>query len=369
MTTDVQSDGEVGPLRILKAEIARTAALLSDLVQPGTSVLGNAVPHLTSCRGKMMRPLLTLASGHAASALEEQTVDRCVRAAAAVEMLHVGTLCHDDVIDKAETRRGTTSVNAEWGNTVAILAGDVLISRAIRTVAELGPAETGILAQTLEDLCEGQAMETASLFDVTRSRADYLRGIELKTASLFAASCQLGSLCAGADPQRAEEFATFGRVIGVAFQIVDDVLDLVGSEEILGKPPGSDLQEGVLTLPVIDALQRAPELYELLAARPSPAQAERAREIIVECGAVGVALAEARSYLDEGRQVLSGMTGVHTHYVAALIGLAESVLERGLVGAHTTIPEPLLDVVRQWTPSEPATAAVLAGIHSRGGNR
>lgn len=362
----VEAEGYDDPLRILQAELVRTEAILVELENPGVNPLGSALTHLASCRGKLLRPLLTLASGYAAGcAHSREAIDRCVQAAAAVEMLHVGTLCHDDVMDEAESRRGAASINAKWGNAVAILSGDVLIARSISTVARLGPAETRVLAQTLEDLCQGQTMETASLFDSSRTRADYLRCIELKTASLFAASSQLGALAAGSDLQRSLEFAAFGRTLGVAFQVVDDVLDLVGSEELLGKPPGSDLREGVFTLPAIEALQRSPHLRELVDSMPSPEQAKEIQSIILASGAVESALAEVRTYMGEACQTLSNASGVEMRYVAPLTGLAESVLERGLVGAHAAMPGPLLDVVRQWR----ADTLTPSGVRPRGGHR
>jgi geranylgeranyl pyrophosphate synthase len=291
--------------------------------------------------------LLTLASGHAAGGAHGGSLlDPCVQAAAAVELLHVGTLSHDDVMDEADTRRGAPSVNARWGNARAILTGDVLIARAIRTVAELGPEEARVLAKTLEDLCQGQAMESATLFDTTRTHAAYLRTIELKTASLFATGCQLGALSAGLEPQRALRFAAFGRAIGMAFQVVDDVLDLVGSPERLGKPAGSDLRAGVLTLPVIDALERTPELRDLLSRAPSADTADQARTIIVNCGAVDTAMAQARHYLNEARHVLDRVPGIEERGVAALVRLAESALEQGLGHTDAAMANRLVGVIQ-----------------------
>lgn len=349
MTTPTDAIGRDDALGLLQAELARVGDALAGLVGPGDNVFGGALGHLIGCGGKMLRPLLTVASAYAAGGERAEVADRCVQAAAAVEMLHVGTLCHDDVMDEAATRRGAASVNAKWGNSLAILCGDVLIARAIRTVAGLGPAETAVLSATLEDLCAGQAMETAGLFDVTRTRDDYLRSIELKTASLFAASCQLGALAAGWDAAESGRFAVFGRTIGVAFQIVDDVLDLVGSAELLGKPPGSDLREGVLTLPTIDGMQRLPQLRELLSTGDlTDARADQARRLILDSGAVDAALDEARRLVGAARAALHGVPQADIRYVATLVGLAESVLERGLIGAHQVVPGPLLEVVGQW---------------------
>jgi geranylgeranyl pyrophosphate synthase len=330
------------PLTVLQRDVGRIADSLARLVPAEGTRLSPPAAHLTDSGGKLLRPLVTLASGYAAGgARSAETVDRCIRAAVAVEALHVGTLCHDDVMDEADIRRGRPSVNVRWGNCTAILSGDVLIARAISTVAGLGAVETRLLARTLEDLCEGQALETAALFDVTRDRQAYLAAVELKSASLFAVSCQLGALCAGLDEGAAAGFADFGRSLGIAFQIVDDVLDLVSTAEALGKPPGSDLREGVVTLPLIEALERAPQLRSVLGRPLSAAEADRARAVVLSCGAIEAALAAAAVHLGRARERLAGVPVADPRYVTALLGLAESILDSGVTGLHTAAPDPL----------------------------
>ena len=342
MSVASAASGFDDPLVVLQQDVGRIAVELSRLVPAAGSRLSPPAAHLTGTGGKLLRPLITLASGYAAGGgRSAAAVDRCVRAAVAVEALHVGTLCHDDVMDESDTRRGRSSVNLRWGNCTAILSGDMLIARAIRVVAGLGPVETRQLARTLEDLCEGQAQETAALFDVTRDRAAYRATVELKSASLFAVSCELGALGAGLDEPAAAQFGDFGRALGVAFQIVDDVLDLVSTAQALGKPPGSDLREGVITLPLIEALERVPALRTVLGRPLCRDEVERARSVVLSCGAVEAALAEAAVHLGRARELLGGVQVADPRYVTALVGLAEAVLDSGVSGLHDAAPDPL----------------------------
>lgn len=345
------------PLAELQRDVGRIAGTLAELM-PEAGRLAPPAAHLTERGGKLLRPLMTLASGYAAGGRSDEAVDRCVRAAAAVEVLHVGTLCHDDVMDEADTRRGRPSVNAKWDNCTAILSGDLLIARAIGAVARLGPVPTRLLADTLEKLCEGQARETAALFDLGRDRAEYLETVELKSASLFAVSCQLGAVCAGLDEAGSQRFAEFGRALGIAFQIVDDVLDLVGTAEALGKPPGSDLREGVVTLPLIEALSRVEALHDTLGRPLSPQEAEQARAVVLSCGAVDAALAVAAVHLGRAREALTGVPGADPRYVTALLGVAASVLDSGVQGLHAAAPDP---VGRLSGPPAPARTRTPGG--------
>jgi heptaprenyl diphosphate synthase len=346
-------------LALLNTELDRVESVILSLAHPGTNPLGEALSHLARAGGKRLRPLLALASAHAAARISPDLLDRAVRAAAAVEILHVGTLYHDDVMDEAQARRGGPSVNQKWGNCAAVLGGDVLISRAIVTAARLGPHETAILSGTLEDLCDGQALETKLLFDVSRSRDDYFQAIERKTASLFAASCQLGALAAGRLFSESSPFALFGHGIGVAFQIVDDVLDLVDTGEFLGKPPGTDLREGVYTLPVIIALERDEELRRLLPALSADEEVERARARILDTGAARDCLKTAKLHIERSQRHLRSPENVDTRYVEALIGIAESLISRGKPGAADpeAAPTPVQDILRQWQPQPSARPA------------
>jgi heptaprenyl diphosphate synthase len=235
----------------------RTAAAAPD------ARLAELALHGIEAGGKRLRPALVICTAVAIGG-REAIGERVIDAAAAVELLHLASLYHDDVLDSAAIRRGRPSANGLWGNHAAVLGGDVLLAHAYRVAAELGPTELRRFAHTLVALCSGQIAESAAQFDVARDVSHYSASIRGKTATLLATSCWLGASTAGAPSQVADELACYGMELGVAFQIVDDVLDLYGHSLQIGKPVGSDLREGVFTLPVLMALQRDPALVDLL---------------------------------------------------------------------------------------------------------
>src|SRR4051794_12369924 len=227
--------------------------------------------------------------------------------AVAVELVHLGSLYHDDVRDEARTRRTVESVNARWGNLVAILAGDFLLARASEIAATLGTEVAGLLAATIADLCEGQVRELTKIFDVARSEEAYLQAIEGKTAALMSAACRIGALTAELPRQEVEALTHYGHRLGMVFQIVDDVLDVVCTDEQLGKPAGNDLVTGVYTLPVIRALEGAPDLRGLLGAPLDDATMNTARDVVRSNGAISAALSVANTYAAEAKDALEGM--------------------------------------------------------------
>ena len=219
--------------------------------------------HLLLAGGKRFRPLLALL------AAEFGTSDdgRPVEAGVAVELIHVGSLYHDDVIDESDTRRGASSVNANWDNTVAILAGDFLMARASEVAATyLSQESVRILASTYAELVEGQTRELQLEGDLTHTLEEYHQVIGGKTASLVRTSAKLGAMASDADEDVVEALSTWGWEVGMVFQIADDALDLLADEETIGKPAGSDIREGTFTAPVLMAASgpRGDRVRELL---------------------------------------------------------------------------------------------------------
>jgi heptaprenyl diphosphate synthase len=207
--------------------------------------------HLLLAGGKRFRPLLALL----AAEFGESEDNRPVEAGVAVELIHVGSLYHDDVIDEADTRRGASSANANWTNTVAILAGDFLMARASEVAAtHLSQESVRLLAATYAELVEGQTRELQLTDDLTHTIEDYHDVIGGKTASLIRTSARLGAMAADADKQVVESLSTWAWEVGMVFQIADDALDLVADEETIGKPAGSDIREGTFTGPVLRAV-------------------------------------------------------------------------------------------------------------------
>jgi len=254
--------------------------------------------HLLSAGGKRLRPALAVAAAAAGGVAATPAV---LQGGVSVELVHLGSLYHDDVMDEAASRRGVESVNARWGNLVAILAGDFLLARASEIAASLGTEVAGLLAATIGRLCEGQVSELKTAFSPARTEAEYLTSISGKTASLMAASCRIGALTAGLPRTQVDALTTFGEAVGVVFQIRDDVLDVVGTDAQLGKPAGQDLVEGTYSLPVIRALAdpaAGPELRSLLGRPLDGPERDKARDIVRATTGVDEALAVGRRYAE-----------------------------------------------------------------------
>ena len=227
---------------------------LREAVASTDALADSASRHLVEAGGKRARPMLTLL---AASLGHHPTDPRVVEAAVVVELTHLASLYHDDVMDSAPTRRGAPAAHQVWGNNVAILTGDLLFARASNLVADLGPEAVRIQAATFERLCLGQLHETVGPRPDEDPVAHYLRVLSDKTASLIATAGRFGALFAGADAATVDVLVRYGEDVGVAFQLADDVLDLTSEVAESGKRPGTDLREGVPTLPVLLVRQAA----------------------------------------------------------------------------------------------------------------
>nr|WP_226363982.1 polyprenyl synthetase family protein [Pseudonocardia abyssalis] len=208
--------------------------------------------HLIEAGGKRFRPLFTLLGAQMGPRPDSTDV---VTAAAVVELIHLATLYHDDVMDSATMRRGAESANERWDNTVAILTGDFLFAHASRLVADLGPDAVRIIAETFAELVTGQMRETRGPGPDEDPVEHYLTVIAQKTGSLIATSGRYGGMFSGCSPDQIESLHRFGAVVGTAFQISDDIIDISSASEDSGKTPGTDLREGVKTLPMLFALQ------------------------------------------------------------------------------------------------------------------
>ncbi|OHV38811.1 geranylgeranyl pyrophosphate synthase [Parafrankia colletiae] len=288
--------------------------------------------HLVDAGGKRFRPMVVLLAAQFA----DPDAVGVVPAAVAIELTHLSTLYHDDVMDEAPLRRGAASANARWTNTVAILTGDFLFARASEITADLGPEATRILARTIAALCEGQIRETVGPAPGQDPIEHYLRVITDKTASLIATSGRLGAMLAGADPVTSDILAAFGERFGVAFQLSDDLIDVASPTEASGKTPGTDLREGIPTLPVLYALESddagARRLRDLLGENPwaqegvaEPAVAE-ALEVLREHPAMGRARAELIRWSSEARACLAPLPDSSAK--VALESLADFVVDR-----------------------------------------
>ena len=263
--------------------------------------------HLIAVGGKLVRPGFCLASSLVCDEAPRRSSVAAVKGGASVELVHIGSLYHDDVIDGATTRRSVPSVNAQWGNLRAILAGDYLLGRASAMAASLGAEVAVLLAEAITQLCEGQIVELENAYDIERSEQRYERAISGKTAALLSISCRIGATAGDVPRPIAEALGDFGFSYGMAFQIVDDILDLVATESQLGKPAGNDLAEGTYTLPVIRALADADAGEELrsILGRPIDAAArDRAAELVRSTTGLDEARDTARRWADKAQAAL-----------------------------------------------------------------
>jgi heptaprenyl diphosphate synthase len=312
----------------VSGDLERVEARLRESVEHPDQVLGEVAAHLVKAGGKRIRPTLTLGAAYASTTATSPAPDDAVTGAVAVELVHLGSLYHDDVIDEAETRRGVPSVNARWSNIVAILSGDYLLARASSLAASLGAEVAALLADTIGELCRGQVLELQHLFDVSRSEEDYCSAIEGKTAALFATACRIGGMVSNVDEPTLDALTRYGHHLGMCFQVVDDVLDLTATDEALGKPSGQDLVEGIYTLPVIYALSDTPELSGLLGSRLDDTALAQARQLATRNGAVPAALAVARDHATKAGEALAGADTLDPDATAGLQRLVEGLTSR-----------------------------------------
>ncbi len=238
---------------------------------------------------------------------------RVVAAAVAVELVQVGSLVHDDIFDGAETRRGTPTINAVEGQNQALLAGTYLMARAGAEAAAAGQQVASDVARTVAILCVGQATETQHLFDIDQDIDRYLFTIEAKTAALFACSCRVGAFSAALPDEQVISFGEFGKNFGMAFQLIDDVLDLIGDANRLGKPVGTDMRAGVLTMPVLLELAQPSggDLRALLLRRETADLAQASR-MIVNSGRIDDVIEVARQFGEKAAAAIAKVPGA-TH--------------------------------------------------------
>lgn len=276
----------------------RVEAALRRSVETPDAYMTELAGHLLVAGGKRLRPVMAVVAGLVDG--REAVGDDVVLGGVACELVHVGSLYHDDVMDEAETRRGVETVNAKWGNLQAIVAGDFLLSRASEIAASLGTEVAGLLANTIGRLCFGQIGEVRTTYQVSRTEEQYLASIEGKTASLYGTSARIGAIVAGHPRPWVDALTVFGDAYGMVFQIVDDLLDLTATEADLGKPAGHDMEEGVYTLPVLRTLAAggplAEELLALLGRPLTPAERDKATAMVRSGPGIAEALSMARSY-------------------------------------------------------------------------
>jgi octaprenyl-diphosphate synthase len=306
-------------LEQVEARIAQQAAAFDPAIE-------GYVVYTVGSRGKRLRPLLALLAGGATGTINSGHIDLAV----IVELVHIATLVHDDVMDEAERRRAQPTANARWGNSLSILLGDCLFAHALTLSTNFDNAAIGrAIARTAATVCSGEMIQTQRRFDLNLTLEDYLRIVEMKTGSLFSAAAELAGVISEADPNVIETFKNFGFQIGTAYQIYDDCVDLAGTESATGKTLGTDLRKGKFTLPVLIFLRSASDFERERCCQF--ALDEKIEEMIelLKNGANNGALNESIAVgSDLIRQAQCAFDGIKSnHYTDALFSLGDALCD------------------------------------------
>ena len=295
--------------------MARVEERLRLEVQSDLPFMEEVASHLINAGGKRIRPGLVVAcasigvKAESVSGEDDTLGGDAILAGVAVELVHIGSLHHDDVMDGAATRRNAASVNAKWDTLTAVLSGDFLLARASVLAARIGSEASELLATTIGELCEGQIREHQDAHRCDRTIQSYELSIRGKTASLLSASCRLGGLTGGLAEEETEAVTEFGRSYGMAFQIFDDINDLTSDHSVLGKPSGQDVMEGNYTLPVLLTLKTpaGEELQELLSGGLEEQNLQRVLEIVRSGSGTQEAMNIARNWAHKAIDALASL--------------------------------------------------------------
>jgi len=242
--------------RLVQPHLEQVETRIAQQVASFDPAIEGYVVYAVGSRGKRLRPLLALLAAGASGRINSDHVDLAV----IVELIHIATLVHDDVMDEAVRRRAQPTANARWGNSLSVLLGDCLFAHALTLSTNFENADIGrTIARTAATVCSGEMIQTQRRFDLNLTVQDYLRIVEMKTGSLFSAAAELAAVISEAEPNVVETFKTFGVQVGTAYQIYDDCIDLAGNESVTGKTLGTDLRKGKFTLPVLIFLRSASE--------------------------------------------------------------------------------------------------------------
>lgn len=292
--------------QLLDAQLDEVAVIIERQLASDLPAVNALCRHVERYRGKMLRPTLVLVSGLAAGDRgdgEDPLSEEHRTLAAVVELIHMATLVHDDVLDDAEVRRRGETVNALHGNETAVILGDYLISNAFHLCSTIGdPSVNLALGAVTNTLCEGELLQLHHRDQLGIDEPTYFEIIRRKTASLIGEACRLGARLSGAEDDRAQALRSAGEALGIAFQIQDDLLDLVGDEEVVGKTLGCDLEKGKLTLPIILHLEMvAGGERERALTKIESRRIEELRDLLIASGAVEASRAKAREFVEEAK--------------------------------------------------------------------
>ena len=315
--------------QLLQPEMAAVNEAILHRMQSHIHLIPELSGHLINSGGKRLRPLLTIASSHMCG----YDGGREINLAAAIEFVHTATLLHDDVVDESDMRRGKATANTVWGNQASVLVGDYLFSRSFQMIAQDGSMEVvEVMADTSTALSEGEVLQLTASHNVDTSEETYLQVIDAKTAALFAAACRIGGIVADATEPEKDALQSYGRSLGIAFQLVDDALDYSSTQAAMGKAVGDDFREGKITLPVILAYRRGNEADRefwrrtLSEHNQDDADLERAIALMKEQGTLVDTIARAQHYGAMAKDALGIFP--KSDYRDALINVVDFCIDR-----------------------------------------
>ncbi len=292
---------------VIKSDLEVLEQGLQEAVTSTNELVTEVGLHIVTSGGKRIRPALCLLSAHGGRSFDLAHV---LPLAEALELIHTASLVHDDVIDEADTRRGTATANARWNNQVAILSGDYIFARAFTLIAEEGydAHVSKRLATLVCNLSVGEIIQDNAIYQASRGMDDYYERIQKKTADFLEICCELGAMVGGMDKEEVAKLGEYGHCIGMAFQITDDLLDIEQTTEKIGKPAGNDIRQGIVTLPVIRALEVSPDAKELESIVTdmdmTDEMVERALAIVKATDGVDFAKDKADAYLARAKAAL-----------------------------------------------------------------
>jgi heptaprenyl diphosphate synthase len=329
LTKQIPQASEKNMLSLATAlpELKEVEEKLLEIVSANSTITAEIGNHLISSGGKRLRPLLTILSGSQFKANRNQLVT----AGTAVELIHLASLVHDDIIDKAGTRRGVSSVNAKWGDKTAVLMGDYLFAKAFGLLAkEKLYAILQMVVDCIQEMCDGEIEQDKDKFNLKQTGGNYYRRIYQKTAKLIGVCCRAGAITANATREEQLALEQYGLHLGFAFQITDDILDFTGQEEALGKPVASDLAQGNLTLPVLllrKDTKWGPWLTKKLEEKKFlPDDLLEVREALKNSGAINTSIARAYLHINKAKKQLLKLPS--SPYRGAMESIANMIVRR-----------------------------------------
>lgn len=303
----------------INKELALVEKALRAALRSNVDFLAAMTDVIIGSGGKRLRPRLVFLSYLAVGGRE---ASRVVPLAAAVELLHTASLIHDDIIDDSEMRRGQTTLNSQWGNNLALLTGDFVLVKLIELMATFEPRAIRVLADSCVSLVEGETKQMSATWDIGMTEETYMEIVAKKTGALFAAGAELGAIFGGGTAGQVTALRDYGLKLGLAFQIRDDTLDLVGKMDELGKPVGSDLSQGKITLATIFALRKSEWPLEAL----QPPSIDALKTLLRDTGSIDYAIMRAGECCEKAKAALSALPSSEAK--AALFTLADFALDR-----------------------------------------